>query len=89
VEATLTQLSLDVAWTVEWQLMADWLNSHVPLVTDQAVWPNSPIASSGKLEKRQNVAGCLYEKFVDNALQCFAFMPQANFPAHNLNFHLI
>merc|ERR1711971_236096 len=47
VEATLTQLFLDVAWTVAWQLMADWSNSHVPLVTDQAVWPNSPIASSG------------------------------------------
>ena len=25
--------------------------------------------------------------FVDNAQQCFAFTPQANFPAHNLNFH--
>ena len=24
--------------------------------------------------------------FVDNAQQCFAFTPQANFPAHNLNF---
>ena len=29
-----------------------------------------------------------YKKFVDNAQQCFAFMPQANFPADNLNFHL-
>ena len=28
-----------------------------------------------------------YKKFVDNAQQCFAFTPQANFPAHNLNFH--
>jgi len=26
------------------------------------------------------------KKFVDNAQQCFAFAPQANFPAHNLNF---
>ena len=25
--------------------------------------------------------------FGDNAQQCFAFTPQANFPAHNLNFH--
>ena len=25
--------------------------------------------------------------FVHNAQQCFAFTPQANFPAHNLNFH--
>ena len=24
---------------------------------------------------------------VDNTQQCFAFMSQANFPAHNLNFH--
>ena len=28
-----------------------------------------------------------YKKFVDNAQQCLAFTPQANFPAHNLNFH--
>ena len=28
-----------------------------------------------------------FQKFVDNAQQCFAFTPQANFPAHNLNFH--
>jgi hypothetical protein len=27
-----------------------------------------------------------YTKFVDNDQQCFAFLPQANFPAHNLNF---
>ena len=27
------------------------------------------------------------EKFVDNAQKCFAFTPQANFPAHILNFH--
>ena len=25
-------------------------------------------------------------KFVDNAQQCFAFTPQANFPANSLNF---
>ena len=41
---------------------------------------------------RQNIAGwCLQtfgiQKFVDNAQQCFAFTPQANFPAHYLNFH--
>ena len=29
----------------------------------------------------------LFSKFVDNAQQCFAFTPQANFPVHNLNFH--
>jgi hypothetical protein len=27
------------------------------------------------------------QKFVDNAQQCFASTPQANFPANNLNFH--
>ena len=27
------------------------------------------------------------QKFVDNAQQCFASTPQANFPAHNLNLH--
>ena len=27
------------------------------------------------------------KKFVDNAKQCFAFTPQANFATHNLNFH--
>ena len=48
VEAILTQLFLDVVWTGVWQLMVDWSNSHVLLVTDQAVWPNSPIVSSGK-----------------------------------------
>ena len=28
-----------------------------------------------------------FQKYVDNAQQCFAFTPKANFPAHNLNFH--
>ena len=37
-----------------------------------------------------NNVGCCqqtfeYKKFVDNAQQCFAFMPQANFPTYNLN----
>ena len=27
------------------------------------------------------------KKFVDITQQCFAFTPQANFPAYNLNFH--
>ena len=45
----------------------------------------------------QNIAGhCqqtfCFQKFVDNARdpnaqQSFAFTPQANFPANNLNFH--
>ena len=41
---------------------------------------------------RQNIAGgwnqtSCFQKFVDNAQQCFAFIPQWNFPTHNLNFH--
>ena len=28
-----------------------------------------------------------FPKLVDNDQQCFAFTPQANFPAHNLNLH--
>ena len=40
----------------------------------------------------QNIAGWCqqtfcFQKFVNNAQQCFAFTPQANFPAHDLNFH--
>ena len=40
---------------------------------------------------RQNIAGWCqqtfcFQKFDDNAQQIFAFKPQANFPAHNLNF---
>ena len=27
------------------------------------------------------------QKFVDNAQQCFAFKPRANFSMHDLNFH--
>ena len=39
-----------------------------------------------------NIAGrCQHtfctKEFVDNAQQCFAFTPRANFPARNLNFH--
>ena len=29
----------------------------------------------------------VFQKFVDNSQQCFAFTPRANFPAYNLNFH--
>ena len=41
---------------------------------------------------RQNIAGGCEQtfetkNFVDNAQQCFAFRPQANFPTNNLNFH--
>ena len=39
---------------------------------------------------RQNIAGWCqqwcFKKFVENALQCFSFIPQANFPTNNLNF---
>ena len=41
---------------------------------------------------RKNIAGCHQQtfenkNFVDITQQCFAFTPQASFPAHNLNFH--
>ena len=41
---------------------------------------------------RQNIARWCqktfyFQKFSDNAQQCYAFTPQANFPAHDLNFH--
>ena len=29
----------------------------------------------------------LIQKFVDNARQCFALLPEVNFPSNNLNFH--
>ena len=40
---------------------------------------------------RQNIAGWCqnpfcFQKFVENAQQCFAFKPQENFSAHNVNF---
>ena len=40
---------------------------------------------------RQNIAGWCqqtfcFQRFVDNAQQCFAFTSRATFPAHNLNF---
>ena len=28
-----------------------------------------------------------FQKFVDNIQQCFALLPQVNFPSNNLNFH--
>ena len=41
--------------------------------------------------KEKNVRCCQqtfeYKKFADNAQQCFAFTPQVNFTANNLNFH--
>jgi hypothetical protein len=43
-------------------------------------------------EIRENIAGWCqqafcFQKFVDNAQQYFAFTPQVNSPAHNLDFH--
>jgi hypothetical protein len=42
--------------------------------------------------ERQNIAGRCQQtfenkKFVDITQQCFALLPQVNFPANNLNFH--
>ena len=39
-----------------------------------------------KIEKILGSLNFYFQKFVDNTQQCFAFTPQANFPAHNLNF---
>ena len=46
----------------------------------------------GKTCLRLEVKHCFkqsfcFQRFVDNTQQYFAFTPQANFPAHNLNFH--
>ena len=45
----------------------------------------------GKEVQRQNIAGHCQQtfenkKFVDITQQCFALLPQVNFPANNLNF---
>ena len=42
--------------------------------------------------KRQNIAGRYQQtfedkNFVDITQQCFALLPQVNFPTHNLNIH--
>ena len=53
---------------------------------------NSNFRQESLLEvKRQNIAGLceqtLKQKFVDISQQCFALLPQVNFPVNNLNFH--
>ena len=45
-----------------------------------------------KCVKAKRRCGCCqqtfeFKKFVDNAKQCLALMPQANFPTYDLNFH--
>ena len=52
----------------------------------------SPLVKIQIMGWKKNIVGpCKqtfeYKIFVDNAQQCFAFTPQANFPAHSLNFH--
>ena len=37
--------------------------------------------------RREGVKTLFFQNFVDNTQQRFAFKSQANFPAHNLNFH--
>ena len=53
--------------------------------------PSVKIQIMGGKGVKKNIAGCYqqtfgYKKFVDNAQQCLAFTPQANFPRHDLNF---
>ena len=46
--------------------------------------------NGGKVCLRCKAKDCwafCFQKFVDNVQQCFAFTPQENFPACNLNFH--
>ena len=52
---------------------------------------NSGRESVFEVEKQNIVGSCQQtfenKKFVDITQQCFAFPPQPNFPAQNLNFH--
>ena len=57
-----------------------------PLVKIQIIGGKIRLSSKGKtlldvVNKVEN------KKFVDNSQQCFAFIFQANIPAHNLNLH--
>jgi hypothetical protein len=46
------------------------------------------IPSPSPSDKIQIMGGKVcFQKFVDNTKQCFALLPQVNFPANNLNFH--
>ena len=67
----------------------DWTRSHHLHLQ----WKFNLLAGKWENEViRQNIAGwcqqtfCI-EKFVDSTQQCSAVSPQANFPAHNLNFY--
>ena len=61
------------------------ISSLIPSVKIQII--------GGNVYLRQNIAEWwqqtfCFQKFVDNAQQCFAFTPQANSPGHNLNFQV-
>ena len=60
----------------------DLILSHSPSVKIQIMSWKVCLRCEGK-----SLLGIWFQKFVDNAQQCFTFTPQANFPAHNLNFH--
>ena len=40
----------------------------------------------GSLDSIQSPSPSRQQKFVDNTHQCFALLPQVNFPGNNLNF---
>ena len=66
-----------IAWIQSHQLHLQW---KFKLLAGKFTWGN-----------KANIAGWCqqtfcFQKFVDNAQQCFAFTPQTNFPARNLNF---
>ena len=67
------------------------LKGSLDLITSPS--PSLKIQIIGrKLYLRQNIVRWCqqtfcFQKFVDNTQQYFAFTSEANFPAHNLNFH--
>ena len=46
----------------------------------------SPKLSENSNYRQESLLEVYFQKFVDNAQQCFALLPQVNFPVNNLNF---
>ena len=68
-----------------WKGSLDLIPSPSPSVKIQIMGGKVSLRCKGK------TGGCQQtfenKKFVDITQQCFALLPQGNFPAHNLNFH--
>ena len=76
---TLLFLNLKIYKKVAW---IRWHHLHLQ-------WKFKLLAGKFTWVNKQNIARCChqtscFQKFVDNAQQCFAFTIQANFPANNL-----